>query len=167
MSYLTVLPLADAKNYLKVEHSDTDSEITAMIQAAGEHIEITTGHILYSRDQTYRLDEKDCIRVHDYPITAVVKGLDKDGADVALTRETNYDYVERPLHTYYYGIDSDAVSLVLTAGYVSASDVPKSLVEAMKMIVKALYYSTDAETIDDALPLSVKMLMSKYKRFVL
>lgn len=166
MSYTDVLSLATAKTYLKVEHTDTDAEITAMINAACEYLEKQTGHIFYSRNKTYELAGADCINVYDYPITAVVKGVDEDGVDVALTFQTNYDKAVKTLYTQYYGIDSDAEQLVLTVGYESASDVPKGLVEAAKMIVKALYYSHDAETIDDALPMAAKMIINTHRRFI-
>lgn len=165
MAYTDVLSLATAKTYLKVEHTDSDTEITAMINAAGEWIEKQTNHILYSRNITYRLSDKNCINVYDYPITAVVKGIDKDGADVTLTFETNYNVSLKALHNVYVDIDSSADQLVLTVGYESAASVPANLVEAMKIIVKALYYSHDAETIDDAIPLVGKTLINNYRRF--
>lgn len=167
MAYTDVLSLATAKTYLKVEHSDSDAEITAMINAACEYIEKQTGHIFYSRNLTYNLGDNDCINVYDYPITAVVKGIDKDGADVALTFETNYNKTDYTLHTQYYSIDADAVQLVLTIGYASAASVPAGLLEAAKMIVKALYYSADAESIEDALPLTAKMLIQTHRRFLI
>lgn len=166
MAYIDVLPLATAKAYLKVEHSDSDSEITAMINAACAYLEKVTGHIFYSRNITYELSGKNWIRVHDYPVTAVVKGIDKDGDDVPLTFETNYDVCYKTLHTIYEQIDSDADRLVLTVGYSDPATVPYGLVEAAKMIVKALYYSHDAESIEDAIPVAAKMLIDTNKRFL-
>lgn len=166
MAYIDVLPLATAKAYLKVEHSDSDAEITAMINTACAYLEKVTGHIFYSRSITYELAGKNWIRVHDYPITAVVKGIDKDGVDVTLTFETNYDVYKKTLHTIYEQIDSDADQLVLTVGYADPADVPSGLVDAAKMIVKGLYYSYEAESIDEVLNVTMKEIINSHKRFL-
>ena len=48
MSYLTVIPLADAKAYLKVEDTATDDEITRMIKSSLAYLEKRTNILVYS-----------------------------------------------------------------------------------------------------------------------
>lgn len=166
MSWLTAIPLAGVKTYLKVEHTDDDALIETQIEAACDWVENFTGHYIYDRAVNFDLHNSDCIRVHAYPINSVVKGLDKDGADVTIVKDTDYSVETRPLHTYYYGIDSDVEQLVLNVGY-AAGTLPSGIEELVKIIVKALYYSVDAETIDDAMPLTGKMLANRYKRHII
>jgi len=72
MSYLSVITLERAKNYLRVDLDfDTDdSEITSMINASCRYVEKRTNHILYARDITYK---GSCqVKVYDYPINSIV-----------------------------------------------------------------------------------------------
>ena len=122
--------------------------------------------IVVSNRQPYRHEWKDGeVRVHDCPITAVVKGLDKDGADVALTFERNYDKEEKTLHTNYFGIDSDAVKLVLTVGYASAASIPAGLVDGIYMVLEHMF--NQKETGNSTLPMAATQLLNTYRRFLL
>lgn len=163
MSYLSVLPLTEVKAYLRIDdaQNEDDAGIQAMIEAASSYVEQRTGHILYARDKVYPLAGGDCIRVHDYPINSVVKGIDENGADVTLT--DIWAYV-RNLHTLYEGIDAEA--LVLNVGYSDPADVPSALKEVIKMLVKSMYYDYEAETFEDALSYAGKLHLSTYTRFL-
>jgi len=72
MSYLNVITLERAKNYLRVDLDfDTDdAEITSMISASCRYVEKRTNHILYARDIVYN---GTCqVKVYDYPINSIV-----------------------------------------------------------------------------------------------
>jgi len=137
--YTDVISLSDAKDFLGVDDESRDKEITRMIDAALRYVEEHTGHIMYARDKTYRLRGRTYKRVYDFPINSVVKGVDKDGVDVALTFGTNYDLCEYEGYTEYYQIDSDAVSLVLNVGYTDVEEIPEPLIEAAYIYIGHLF----------------------------
>ena len=147
MAYIDILPLATMKTYLRIDdtQNETDAEITSMINSAFRHIEKST-NIIVSRQATKEyIITNNYVRVYDFPINDVVKGIDDDGDDVALTYKTNYYKSEKHLYTLYHGIDSDAVKLVLDVGYVDEGDVPDDLVTLAKEIVKAMYYEEETD----------------------
>lgn len=163
MSYLTVISLDDAKTYLGVDDTSRNAEITRMISSALRYVEQHTNHILYSRDRTYILSGRNYIKIYEHPITAVVKGIDKDGADVTLTFETNYDVCLGPTYTIYEGIDSDAIKLVLTIGYATAADIPEPIIEAGYMLIE--HFFNQKETGNSEIPFACQQLIATYKRF--
>lgn len=126
MAYTDFISLANAKAYLGVDDTSRDTEITRIITSAVVYVEQHSCHIWDEVNKTYQLNGKDCIKVYDYPITAVVKGLDKDGADVALVFETDYDQAVSQSYTIYTGIDSDAVSIILTVGYDALAEIGRA-----------------------------------------
>ena len=56
MAYIDIIPLADAKVYLRIDDTLTedDAQITRMINGALSYVERYTSHILYARDKEYR-----------------------------------------------------------------------------------------------------------------
>ena len=76
MAYIDIIPLADAKVYLRIDDTLTedDAQITRMISAALSYVENYTNHILVSADKTYRM-VNGFVRVYDYPINSVVSPL--------------------------------------------------------------------------------------------
>lgn len=167
MAYTDVISLTEAKNYLRIEHSDEDGEITAMIGAACAYVEKRCGHLFYSRNKTYPLVGRDSIRVFDFPITAIVKGFDKSGNDVALTNDVNITVQKGCLNTTYSVIDPDADELVLTVGYENSYDVPSGLIAAAKIILKQLYYQTDEEAAKGLNSSQANILIQQYERFMI
>ena len=73
MAYLDVIPLADAKLYLRIDDdmNEDDNQITRMINASLSYIERYTNVMLFARDKEYRLID-GFVRVYDYPINSVV-----------------------------------------------------------------------------------------------
>ena len=69
MAYLDIIPLADAKIYLRIDDTLTedDTQITRMINVALSYVERYTNHVLFAKEKTYRLIN-GCISVYDYPI---------------------------------------------------------------------------------------------------
>jgi len=165
MAYTDIISLSDAKDYLGIDDTSRDTEITRMIGAALRYIEEHTGHIMEDQSKTYRLSGRDSIRIYDYPINSVTKGLDKAGDDVALTLDTNYTFQEYRTYTDYYGIDSDAESLVLNVGYVSASSIPAPLVEAGYMVLEHMF--NQKETGNSQIPMAAQQLMATHRRFTI
>ena len=71
MAYLDIIPLSDAKVYLRIDDdlTEDDNQITRMINASLSYIERYTNVILYDRDKEYRLIN-GCVRVYDYPVNS-------------------------------------------------------------------------------------------------
>ena len=110
---------------------------------------------------------EDCIRVYDYPITAVVKGIDKGAADVALTFESNYDQTLKNNYTLYENIDGDAKQLVLTVGYATVTDVPNEMIDAALEMIDYWFYKNDGKANITLIPESVKAVIDTLKRFII
>jgi len=169
MAYIDVLPLAEMKIYLRIDDtlSEDDAEITSMINSAFRYIERITNIITVQQALKEFIVINRCVRVHDHPINSVVKGIDEDGADVALVFETNYDKELKHLYTNYYSIDSEVVKLVLDVGYATASDVPDDVVQLAKEMVKAMYYEQETnKTFREMLSPTSTMTLESLKRFI-
>ena len=76
MSYLTIITLADAKTYLRIDDTLTedDANITRMINASLSQIEVLTNHILYVREKDYLFVECK-VSVYDYTINSVTSPI--------------------------------------------------------------------------------------------
>ena len=167
MSYLSVIPRQTAKDHLRVDDIASDTQIDRMIESALSLIEKRTNILVFQREETYSLAGENCIRVYDFPINSVVKGLAKDGTDVTLTLEDNYDFEQKTLYTNYTSIDGDAVSLVLNVGYADPTDVPSELIEAALEMIDYWYYGNDGKISSMLIPESVNHVLMTNKRYVL
>lgn len=148
MSYLTVLPLARVKNYLRIDTdmTDDDSEITSMINASLSYIEKRTNHILYARQKVYN---GSCqVKVYDYPINSITT----DPAPFYLTRE---------LYTIY----PDVKTVELNVGY-GVYLVPDELIQAALQMIKVWYYESEKQVNSTLIPESVKEVVEIYRRFL-
>lgn len=153
MAYLDVLPLADAKNYIRVDINDDDADITVMITAALSYIESFTGHILYQRNIDYLL-VSSCARVYDFPINDIV------------TPATMTAYL-KPGYTYYENSNPEDETLTLDMGYVLPASVPSGLIQAAKEMIKTWYFDQDKQIETSLLPNSVMQILYQHKRHML
>lgn len=167
MSYLDVIPRQTAKDYLRLDDTASDSEVDRMIGSALSFVETYTNYIMYSRNFTYNLGNDNCIRVYDFPITAVVKGLDKTGVDVTLVLDEDYTQTIQNGYTLYESIDADAIQLVLTAGYADPTDVPSELVDAALEMIDYWFYKNDGKANITLIPESVMQVLRSRKRYIL
>lgn len=155
MSYLDIIPLADAKVYLRIDDdlTEDDSQITRMINAALSYVENWTNHILFARDKEYILVD-DFKRVYDYPINSVVSPTE-DFTSEQKTLYTNYCY-------------SGDEAFTLNIGYVDVADIPPELIEVAYEIIELMYYEkqTNKSHLDSISSLSVTSL-NQNKRFIL
>jgi hypothetical protein len=157
MSYLTVISLAEAKVYLRVDDTLTedDNSITMMINAALGFVEKETGVLVYDRDKTYLMVDGER-RVYDFPINSVVS---PDAADMDIDQQISYT-------TYCYGTDTS--NLVLNVGYATPSDIPQDLIAVAYEIIDLLYYSHETgKTIKKDLSQLSREMLTKHKRFIL
>jgi hypothetical protein len=145
MAYTDVISLASAKDYLGVDDTSRDSEITRIINASLSYLEQYTNNILFERDKVYLYRNK-CVRVFDHPINTATP--------------TTQDVEIGVLSTTYY--DDTATSITLSVGYENISDIPVDLVEVGYNIIEHLF---EGKKLTE-LPSLVIAIMDNYKRFI-
>ena len=156
MAYLDIIPLADAKVYLRVDDTLTedDDQITRMIKSALSQVEIRTQHYLFARDKSY-LFYNYCVNVYDYPINTLVS-------------PTDATVTERSTYNIYATDTSTNTSVVLNIGYADPTDIPQELVEVAYEMIDIMYYEheTGKKVSKDLSSFSIDIL-NNHKRFIL
>lgn len=153
MAYIDIIPLADAKIYLRIDDDMTedDNQIIRMINGSLSYIEKYTQHILFARDKEYRLID-GCVSVYDYPINSEVT------LDLEVENKTIYN-------NYILGYENDLITL--NVGYEDIDDVPDELIEVAYEIIDIFYYGKETgKTIANISELSM-MILNQNKRFIL
>lgn len=148
MSYLNVISLERAKNYLRIDESliEDDNEITSMINGACRYVENRTNHILFPRQKIY---EGSCqVKVYDYPINEIT------------TTPTPF-CLKRSLYTIF----PDVKTVELNVGY-ATGDVPNDMQQAILQMIKVWYYESEKQVNSTLIPESVKEALDLYKRFL-
>ena len=135
-----MLSLERVKEYLRIDSDFDDLEINAMILAAQQYFTNETNHI-------FCVTEKDYFppfRIYDYPI------LDTS----TLTRKANY---------YIPTEDPTTDFITLEVGY--EDNVPNDIIQCLLQIIKVWYYESENEQNTSLMPMSVKQVIEKYRRF--
>jgi hypothetical protein len=154
MSYLNVITLQEAKDYLRIDDTLTedDARITSMIKASLRYIERQTNVILYARDKEYLFTDY-CVRVYDYPINTIIS-------------PTDLDVKEKELYTIY-SVNKSDVKLNLNIGYVNSDDVPNEIIEIALEYLKYMYYDSESNTGNSGeIPMYIKQMIHDQKRFI-
>lgn len=143
--------LTEAKNHLRVEHSEDDTLITGLISAARDWVEKYTNRFWASADFKLVYDD---FPNDDYPmdlslpdITAVssIDYLDDNQAAGSISSGTTLDTDRRQLRyntTWPETWQSKAVILTVTAGKdagASPSEVPEAIKSAILLVLADLY----------------------------
>jgi len=148
MSYLSVITLERAKNYLRIDPdlTEDDADITSMINASLRYVEQRTRHFMYARDVVYN---GSCqVKVYDYPINSVVT----DPAPWSLTRTM-------------YTIFPDVKTVTLNVGYL-ADEVPDIFIQSALQMIKVWYYEAEKQVNSQMIPISVTEALDVEKRFI-
>ncbi len=143
MAYIDVIPLEIVKDYLGIDDTSRDREITRMIDSACRYIEKYTNVMLIEREKDY-FNTNGCIYVYDYPINTE--------SDLQ-TRKSTYSVY-------------DAKEITLSVGYELATDVPSDLVDAGLQIIDSWFYAGEKETTTSKIPQGAIMILDLYKRFI-
>ena len=148
MTYNEILPLAEVKNYLRLEDDFTedDTAIERMVRSALQFIEKRTNHIFQLRENVTYSNECGRIVIYDNPI-----------------RFTNPDDV-----FIQYKSDRRVVyskSIVAEVGYLTIDDVPSALIDAALQIIKCFYFEAEKQANTTLLPESVHQIINSYRRF--
>jgi hypothetical protein len=148
MSYLDVITLDRAKNYLRIDlgNSDDDDEIISMINASLRFIEKRTNHIMFEQDKTYR---GVCqVKVYDFPINSIVTTPTPFNLDYSL-----------------FKIFPNDKEVVLNVGY-AIDTVPDDLIQAALQMLKVWYYESEKQVNTTLIPMAVHEVLDIYKRFM-
>lgn len=148
MSYLDVISLQRAKDYLRVDlgFNDDDVQIESMIKASLRFIEKRTNHIMYEQDKTYT---GVCqVKVYDFPINSIV------------TNPTPFN-----VNYSLFKIFPNDKEVVLNVGY-AVGEVPEDLIEAALQMIKVWYYESEKQVNTTLIPMSVHEVLDIYKRFM-
>lgn len=150
MSYLDVITLKQAKDYLRVDSEDSDAEITRMIKSALSLIEKQTNIILYDRNKNY-IYHSGVVRVYDYPINSTTS-----------TTHTSEDF---GLYTTY--CDAESKTIEINVGHDDPTDIPFELIDAALEMIDYWYYKNDGKANITLIPMSVQAVIDLNKRFIL
>lgn len=135
MSYLTQIPIAEAREWLRLDDNSNDSLIELMIKNACKVFEQRTRHFIFQQSKDYKKGK----RIYDFPI-----------ADT--TNLTN--------KTLYYIADED---VTLDVGYASG-ELPEDIKECIFTMVETKFYANESEKVSSYPPL-VEETINVYKRF--
>ena len=139
--------LAEAKAFCRIDASDDDALVTALIAAARLHVEGLTGRALIT--QTWRLTLTCAPRLVELPVIPAIALVEApDGA------------VLQGDAVLLVGGGTD-VTIDYTAGYGDAGDVPADLKQALLSLVAYWCENRDLAT---TAPPGIDRLLASYKR---
>ena len=149
MSYINIIPLQDARVYLRIDDTLTqDNEaITRMINASLAKVEQMTNVHLIAKSKEYIFDDLNAT-VYDYPINS-------------LTSPTTATVVEKTQYSVYTAALKTDLKLVLNVGYTQVSDVPKDLIEVAYEMIDIMYYNKE-----NKLSNLSQATLDAYRRFI-
>jgi len=140
--------LAEAKAWCRIDGTDEDALVAALIAAARLQVESLTGRALVT--QSWRLTTCPRGRLVELPVVPAIALTDApDGAVLQGDAVLLADFV------------SGEISLDYTAGYGAAADVPADLQQAVLALVAYWYENRDALA---AAPVNFDRLIAGYVR---
>lgn len=148
MAYTDVISLEYAKDYLGIDDTSRDTEITRMITSALKYLEKRTNIIMDVKDKEYILTN-GCVRVYDYPINTLDSSLDS-----TVTRK------KKSLYSIYSDSNLDNDTITLNVG---SSEVDSDLVEAGYMVLEHFFEEGERT----AIPKAVEDIIGTHRRFIL
>lgn len=149
MSYLNVITLERAKNFLRIDPTLTedDVDIETMIKAALAYCEKKTNIITFYRPKTYTgITDID---VYDYPILQII--TDPEPFSCTYATFTRFPNI---------------TSVTLGVGNTDLALIPDELIECALQILKVWYYESEKQVNTTLIPDSIKMALDSLKRFL-
>ncbi len=158
----TPVTLAEAKAHLRVEHSESDTQITSMIEAAVSHLDGwqgLLGRCMIAQGWEIRLGGWPCGRVIELPFpdcsATTVTYLDEAGTSQTLAG-SGYTLLEALTGTQIHMFDDTVlpslksghpapVTVSFTAGFgANESDVPRALRHAILLLVGDMWMARES-----------------------
>ena len=153
MTYNEVIPLAEVKNYLRIDDDflEDDLAIERMVRSALQFIEKRTNHIFESKtDVEYFVSPTQYngfIDVYDFPFTYT--------GDVI-----NLKYANK--------VRFKADSVVLdSVGYQNRESIPDALIDAALQMIKVFFYEGEKQSNTTLIPENVHQILGAYRRFII
>lgn len=145
-NYTDVISLDAAKLYLKIDagQTETDAEITQMINSSLAIIEKRTNHIFKTRDKEYF--GAFSVDVYDYPIN------DMPDETILKTNKATVPTIN--------GL------VTLNIGYSNVSDIPTELIDCALSIINFWFYNSETKGADNSIPKFVEMTIDQNRRFI-
>jgi uncharacterized phiE125 gp8 family phage protein len=169
------LSLAEAKNFLRVEHDADDELIAALIAAARNAVELATRRMLIAQTWRIVLDRwpasgRIASPVNPLRTLAAARVLASDGTPAALDPAAfTLDTASAPgVITFERAKVAEparalaGIELDVTAGHGEAADVPPPLVQAIRLLLAQSYEQRD-RVAPDALPETVARLVAPFR----
>lgn len=168
------LTLEEAKEHLRLIDDADDSQVEMWISVAREVVEVVTRRALITQTITATLDRWLCrIQLPMPPLIAVTSINYVDATGATQTLATNqYQVVASGEPAYIvakHGVtwptllpQPDAITIVYTAGYGDADDVPARAKHAMKMLIGHMAENREAVNVGNLvteMPFGVKALL--------
>ena len=148
-AYTDVISLERAKLYLKIDslQTETDDEITSMINSALSFIEKRTGHIFKTKTKTfYSCALVESVIVYDYPIIDAPTGTQV-----------------RALNSI---VPTVSGSVALELGYADVDDIPNELIDAALQLINFWFYNSETKNAMNTIPDFVTTNIDICRRFV-
>ncbi len=166
-----ILPLSTAKEFLRVDHSDEDTTITALINAAVQHCQDYTNRHFVDSNFTLSLDDFYNCEFSTGPINTITGVTYKDVGNATQTLATSkywYDTKREPGRIHFENAPDtydDDFNVVTISGTLGAAPAPP-VVHAIKMLVAHYYENRRAvitATTATEMPLGVAALLNPYR----
>lgn len=175
------MSLAEAKTHLRVDASEQDAEIAAIVQRARQALETDTGRALLTQTYDFSLDGfpcKDRIDLPRAPLQSVTSATYRiwdggsetfDLARVAIETAAEPGFIELrggyewPTEELDAGL---AVTIRFVAGWSAAASVPKDLIAALLLRVEQFYRLRGAVTMGNTAAVESKPLAMGYDRLI-
>lgn len=138
-----MLDLQRVKDYLRVDSDFDDNEIESMITGAFDYFTKETNHVFGKIEKEFYTP----FRIYDFPVYDPEK---------ILIKRSNY-YVPKYCPKTSF--------ITLDVGYEDIEDVPNDIIQCILQIIKVWYYESENEQNATLLPMSVKQVIEKYRRF--
>ena len=151
--------LAETKDYLRIDAgiTESDTEITVMINAACELIQTYTEHYFKPQARTYYFTH-GCARVYATPITSVTLPVEA----------TDYSIEVKQMYSIYTPVLTTLKSITFDIGYTDTDQIKDIFKYAVWETVKLWFYGSESETVMKGyVPSSVLAILAGERRFIL
>jgi len=165
-----ILPLAEAKEHLRVLHEDEDGLIRALRDAAIAHIENATGMALAPTEYRWvmpRFEMRLDLPVKPATELGAVEYWDADGEAQTVTGAVLRDGLVFPPAGAAWPAGYNRLAVTFTAG---TATPPADLLAAVKLMLGHLYAHREAVNVGNIvsqMPFGVEALIQPYRRIAL
>jgi uncharacterized phiE125 gp8 family phage protein len=166
------LTLDEVKAHLRLDGSEEDALLSALIAAATEYVQNITNRQLLEADYELMIDRLPAsIPLPRPPFARIteIRAIDDSGAEVVF--DPTYYQISNSEHAIIRGIRESGwfastytdIRVTYTAGYASAALVPAAIKQAMLLIIGSMY--ENREDGHDRFPKASDTLLNAYRVF--